>query len=279
MVGATFSAAVKVALILMHAPLLAFAIVGTAETLFFGVGWLVAYCVLPRPHGRWRWSHAQASAWLRETWPIVLMGLAVQVQAQIDLVIMGGLLPAAQLGNYAGAIRLVTALAFLPMVLQSAAGPEIARAKVEGEELYRDRLHRLYRGMVVMCLLSVAPLAIAPRLVVRLLLGAAFAGSASILPVLALRLVLTGFGAARSLFITNDRLFGLALVGAVAGACTSVTLNFVLIPRWGVWGAVVAGLLSFSITTFGFDAVVPALRPNLRLMMCALVMPWRSRHH
>ena len=279
MAGATVAAAVKVTLILMHAPLLAFAIVGTAETLFFGVGWLIAYLVLPRPQGRWQWSNAQALAWLRETWPIVLMGLAVQVQAQIDLVIMGGLLPAAQLGDYAGAIRLVTALAFLPMVLQSASGPEIARAKVEGEDLYRNRLHRLYRGMVVMCLLSVAPLALAPRLIVHLLLGAAFAGSASILPVLAFRLVLTGFGTARTLFITNDRLFGLALIGSVTGACCSVGLNLLLIPRWGVWGAVVAGLLSFSVTTFGFDAAVPALRPNLRLMMCALVMPWRSRHH
>jgi O-antigen/teichoic acid export membrane protein len=218
-------------------------------------------------------------AWLRETWPIILTGLAVQVQAQIDMVIMGGLLPAVQLGNYAGAIRLVTVLAFMPGVLQSAAGPEIARAKVEGEELYRDRLHRLYRGMVVLCLISIAPLVVAPRLVVRLLLGSSFAGAATVLPVLAFRLVLTGFGVARSLFITNDRLFRLALVGAVAGACTSVVLNLVLIPRWGVWGAVVAGLVSFSITTFAFDAVFPALRPNFRLMMCALVMPWRSRHH
>jgi O-antigen/teichoic acid export membrane protein len=277
--GATVAAALKVTLILMHAPLLPFAIVGTAETLFFGVGWLAAYLVLPRTEGRWQWSPAQAMAWLRETWPIILMGLAVQVQAQIDMVIMGGLLPAVQLGNYAGAIRLVTVLAFMPGVLQSAAGPEIARAKVEGEELYRDRLHRLYRGMVVLCLISIAPLVVAPRLVVRLLLGSSFAGAATVLPVLAFRLVLTGFGVARSLFITNDRLFRLALVGAVAGACTSVVLNLVLIPRWGVWGAVVAGLVSFSITTFAFDAVFPALRPNFRLMMCALVMPWRSRHH
>jgi O-antigen/teichoic acid export membrane protein len=279
MAGATVAAAFKVTLILIHAPLLPFAIVGTAETLFFGVGWLAAYLSLPRKAGCWRWSHAQAVSWLWETWPIILMGLAVQVQAQIDLVIMGRLLPAAQLGNYAGAIRIVTVLAFIPVVLQGAAGPEIARAKMDGEEIYRDRLHRLYRGIMVVCILGIAPLVLAPRLIVRLLLGASFAGAAPVLPVLAFRLLLTGFGVARSLFITNDRLFGLALVGAVTGACTSVVLNLVLIPLWGVWGAVATGLVSFSITTFAFDAVVPALRPNLRLMMCALVMPWRSRHH
>ena len=274
--AATIVAVTKVGLVLAHAPLLAFAVTGVLEAALCGLGWWVAWRRGAAGTSRWRWSTVRARAWLGEAWPLIVSGVAIQVQAQADQVLIGRLLPAEELGQYSAAIRLVAALAFVPMVLQAAAAPEIARAKVEGAAPYRLRLHRLYRAMMLGTVVLVAPLVLFPHLIVRLLLGRQFGGAAVLLPVLAFRLVLTGFGVARSLFIANEGLFRFSMISSVAGAGVSVALNFWLIPRWGLWGAIAASFVSLTITTFVVDAIVPSTRGNCRLMLRALVMPWRS---
>jgi O-antigen/teichoic acid export membrane protein len=173
-------------------------------------------------------------------------------------------------------MRLIGVFAFVPMVVQTVAAPEITRAKHTDEDLYWRRLHGLYRLMAGLFLVVALPLMLLGPAVVRLLYGMAYAGAAALLPWLVLRLFLTNFGVARSIFITNESLFRFALFTALAGAAVNLGLNFVLIPRWGVLGAVAASLVSFAITTFVLEWLQPKARRNLRLMALAAVLPWRQ---
>lgn len=273
-VAATAAAGVKVALILGKAPLMAFAAMGALEILFCGVGWLVVWRAAGASFRGW--SSIRACLWLRETWPVIVAAVAVQVQAQFDQVLIGHMLTDKELGQYAAAMRLVVAMSFVPVVFHAAASPEVARAKLESEALYFVRLHRLYRGMVVIGVLGALVLALFPRLLVHTLLGAQFDGAAVLLPLMGLRLVLTGLGVARGLFVANEGLFRFAMVSAISGAVVSLSLNFWWIPRWGLWGAVAASFASLAVTTFAVDALVPAMRRNCGLMIRALVMPWRG---
>ena len=207
---------------------------------------------------------------------MVVASVAVQVQAQFDQILIGYLLPEEELGQYAAALRLVAALAFVPVVFHAASSPEVARAKVASELLYRVRLHRLYCGMVVVGAAGALFLALFPELLVRTLLGPQYGGASVLLPVMGLRLLFTGLGVARGLYIANEGLFRFAMLGAVGGAVLSMGLNVWWVPRWGLWGAVAASFASLTFTTFAVDAVVPAMRRNCGLMIRALVMPWRG---
>lgn len=275
MAGFVLASAARVALILSHAPLLAFAAVGTGELLFCGAGWLVAWRVRRIRTVEWSCEWTRARALLMESWPLALSGLAVYVQAYIDQVMLGTMLGSAELGQYAAAFRLVTAFSFLPIVLQTVAAPEITCAKRDDENLYRRRLHGLYRLMFILFLAIALPLMLLGPVITPMIFGPAYRGAAMLLPWLALRLFFANFGVARNLFITNEGLFRFSLVTALAGAAINVALNLIFIPAWGARGAIAASLVSFAATIFALDFLHSKLRANLRLMALAVVLPWR----
>jgi O-antigen/teichoic acid export membrane protein len=265
----------KVALILSEAPLAAFAAAGVAELAVTALGWWWAARRSGCPLSPWRAERARVVALLRESWPLTISGFAISTQAYADQVVLGLMIGGDELGQYAAALRLVSAFAFVPMVVQTVAAPEITRAKRDDETLYQRRLHSLYRVMSGIFALTAVPLIFLGPMATRLLYGASYAGAAALIPWLAFRLFFTNYGVARSIFVTNEGLFRWALVTSVAGAALNLALNLALVPHWGARGAIVASLASFALTIFGLEFFEPRARKNLHLMLRAIVVPWR----
>lgn len=276
MAACVLASLLKAGLILAHASLLQLAAAGVAEIVLSAAGWLWAGGKSGRSPGRFRFDARCARTLLRESWPLALSGLAIYVQAYADQLVIGAMLGGGELGQYAAAMRLVSVFAFVPMVVQTVAAPELTRAKQDDERLYQRRLHGLYRLMFGLFLLTAVPLIVFGPWATRLLYGASYAGAAALLPWLALRLFFTNLGVARSVFITNEGLFRFALITAVAGAVVNIGLNLLLVPQWGARGAVISSLASFAVTTFALEIFQPAARANLRLMVRAVFLPWRS---
>jgi len=267
----------KAALILVEAPLQAFAAAGVAELAFSALGWW--WAARRGGGGRigaWRSERARVRELLRESWPLTVSGFAITTQAYADQLVLGALIGGEELGQYAAALRIVSVFAFVPMVVQTVAAPEITRAKRDDETLYQRRLHSLYRVMFGIFVLTAVPLILFGPMATRLLYGTAYAGAAGLIPWLVFRLFLTNYGVARSLFITNEGLFRFALITSVAGAALNLALNFALVPVWGARGAIVASLASFAFTVFGLEAFERNARKNLRLMLRTIFLPWRS---
>ena len=267
--------AIKVALILNHASLLALGAAGVIEIGLSALGWLWAAKIAGWRPAVWRCERRRAAVLMAESWPLAVSGLAVNVQAYADQVMLGAMLGGGELGQYAAAFRVVGVFSFVPMVVQTVAAPEITRAMHDDGALYWRRLYDLYRLMFLLFLVVALPLILLGAPVVAWLYGASYAGAGILIPWLAFRLFFTNFGVARSTFLTNEGLFRFALLTAVAGALVNLLLNLALIPRWGARGAVVSSLASFAVTTFALEALQPRTRANLRLMIRAMLTPWR----
>ena len=123
---------------------------------------------------------------------------------------------------------------------------------------------------------TAVPLAIFGPTVVTWLFGEAYREAGTLLPLFALRLFLANLGVARGVFLTTEGMARFVLITAVAGAAANVALNWMLIPAWGATGAIVASLLSFSLTTFGLEWMDGRARANSRLMLAAMLRPWRG---
>src|SRR5262249_35743669 len=151
------------------------------------------------------------------------------------------------------ATRFISVFAFVPMIVQVIAAPEVARAKAQSEVLYRRRLHDLYRVMMISFLAIVLPVLAIGTPLAHLLYGGAYETAAALLPWLGFRLFFTNFGMARSVFLANDNLFRFSLLTAIAGAAANVALALLLVPRLGTHGAILASLASFAVTTFALE--------------------------
>lgn len=266
---------VKGVLILIEAPLVALAVAGVAELAIAAIGWWWAASRQGEPIQSWRAEKAASVALMRDAWPLALSGLAIAIQAYWDQVVVGMLLGGGELGQYSAALRLVSVFAFVPMVIQTVAAPEIARAKRDDEMIYRRRLHNLYRLMFGLFVLTAVVLIVLGPSVTRLLFGDAYGQAAALIPLLAFRLFFTNFGLARSIYLTNEGLLRFGLLTSVVGAGVNLALNFVLVPHWGAKGAILASMISFGVTIFGLDVVQPKTRKNLGSVLWAILLPWR----
>lgn len=266
----------RIGLILTDASVEAFALAGACElaAAALGLGWMISRS--RGGFGAWSVCAKHAVSLLREGLPLVGAGLAIQIQAYSDQIMIGAMRGSEELGQYAAALRVVVVFSVIAVVMQTVVSPEIARAKADDADLYRRRLHRLYRLAMVAGVATAGPLFFFGPTLVDWLFGEAYLAAGALLPLLALRLVLANMGVARGIFLTTEGMARFVLITATAGAILNVGLNLILIPKWGATGAIVSSLISFSLTTFGLEWADRRAKWNFRIMAAAMLRPWRS---
>lgn len=282
-VHAVLASAFKLSLVIIHAPLVWFAWAYIVEMAISVIGYQIAY----RKHGStWRaWTYNKDTAvyLLRQSWPLLVYGLALYVQAKIDQVMIGDILGKtlgeaaadAEVGQYSAALKMIEALGFVPTVVVASLAPAITRARATDRKLYEDRLVNLYRLMFILFLTVSVPLYFLAEPVMVLLYGEKFRMAGYLLSLFAIRLFFTNMGVAKSSFITNESMFKYSLVTAVVGAVLNITLNYLLIPTYQSIGAIWAMIGSFFVSIFLVDLFFKEARPNFGWMMKGIGTFWR----
>jgi len=276
----------RMALILGHAPLIWFAWAYIVEAVVGVIGDLIAYYSHGAVWRAWRYSKDTARYLLAQSWPLVIYGLALYVQAKIDQVMIGDILTRsigeaaanAEVGQYSAALKMIEALGFLPTIVVASLAPAITRAKAQDFVLYRQRLVNQYRLMFLMFLLVSIPLFFLGEPAMAFLFGEKFRMAGYLLHLFAIRLFFTNMGVAKSSFITNESMFRYSLITAVLGAVLNIVMNYVLIPEYQSIGAIWAMIGSFFVSTFLVDLFFKEARPNFRWMMQGIATFWKIRN-
>lgn len=275
----------RVVLIIVHAPLIWFATSYVFEVLIGVLGFVYVY----RKQGAfwriWTFSKNTASYLLRQSWPLLVFGLALYVQAKIDQVMIGDILRGtlgpdganAEVGQYSAALKIIEALGFLPTVIVASLAPAITRAKAVDPALYEARLVNQYRLMFILFLVVSVPLYFLAEPAMVLLYGEEYGKAGYLLSLFAIRLFFTNMGVAKSSFITNESMFKYALVTAVVGATLNITMNYLLIPVYQSIGAIWAMIGSFFVSIFLVDLFFKDARQNFWWMMKAMATFWKIR--
>ena len=266
---------VKIILLLKSAPLIFFACAGLIEIIFGAFLLLFAYRLDHNNIRSWKYDSQIAKNLVRDSWPLVFLSFAILIQAKIDQVMLANIISDEEVGQYSAAMKLVEFFGFIPMIIMSTLAPYVTRAKMKSEALYHERLVNIYRLMFILFLLIAVPIFFLGGEIVLFIFGNEYKRAAFLLSLMSIRLFFTNFGVAKSLFITNENLFKYSLVTAVIGAVFNIAGNYFLIPKYQSEGAIIATIISFSITTFGIDIFYSSTRVNLKLMLHAICTPLR----
>ena len=291
MVQVVVSAAVKLGLVWLiyqghisaGAALIGFAWVYVIENIALTWGYMVIYARTGSSWREWRVSRAMAAYLMHQSWPMLIFGMALYVQARIDQVMIkdlltksqGELAAYAEVGQYSVALKMVEALGFLPVIVQKSLAPAITRAKVQDHALYTDRLLNQYRLMFALFLVTAIPLYFLAEPIIVVLYGEEFRPAGFLLSLFAIRLFFTNMGTGKSSFITNESLFKYSLITALVGAATNIGMNYFLIPTYQSIGAIWATIGSFLVSIFLLDLFLPRTRENLGLMVRGIFSFWK----
>lgn len=268
---------VKILLVIFHAPLIWFGLMVTVGAIFNGVGYWYAYHMREGAIHNWTFNKSLAYHLLQESWPLVLYGVALNIQARVDQVMLGKMLNNYEVGQYSVALKFIEIFGFMPVVIMNTFSPAIARAKKVGQELYHNRLVNLYRLMFLAFLAMAVPIYFLSETAIVQLYGNEYRAAGYLLSLFALRLFFSNMGVGKSAFIINESLFKYSLVTVVIGALTNISLNYMLIPRYASVGCVVASLVSFVVSIFLVDVFFQKTRENQLLMFKGMFTFWKLK--
>ncbi|HWA33319.1 MAG TPA: polysaccharide biosynthesis C-terminal domain-containing protein, partial [Cyclobacteriaceae bacterium] len=214
---------------------------------------------------------------LRESWPLALYGIALNIQARIDQVMLGKMLSNYQVGQYSVALKFIEIFGFLPMVLMNTFTPAVTKAKAINVELYHSRLVNLYRLLFFAFLVLALPIFFFAEPIISLLYGPEYREAGFLLSLFALRLFFSNMGVGKSVFIVNESLFKYSLFTVVIGAVVNIGLNYLFIPLWGTIGSIAASLVSFTASIFLVDLFFAKTRENQKLMFQGIFSFWKLK--
>lgn len=269
------SSTIKIGFVYFGLPLISFAWLILLNGFLNAAGYFWNYHYRNGSLLKWISEKALATRLLRESWPIAIYGIALLMQARIDQVMIGKMIGNSAVGQYAVALRFIEMFAFVPMILFKTFLPAVTRGREIANDVYEDRLVNLYRLMFMTFLIMALPLFLFGRQCVVMLYGNEYEPAGILLSLFAIRLFFTNMGLAKSVFIVNESLFRFSLLARVIGAAANIAFNYFLIPVYGVYGAFIATVVSFSISDFVMDMFYRITRENLRNVFKAIFSFWK----
>ncbi len=253
LVQLVISSFAKLVLIFIEAPLIWFAWVYCLDAVVLAMGLAVMYLHNSGKIWGWRWRWQVAKELLRDSWPLILSGMVISIYMKIDQVMLKEMLGAEEVGLYAAAVRLSEAWYFIPMAITSSLFPAIVNAKKQSEELYYQRLQRLYDLMVWMAVAIAVPTTFLAPWVIKLLYGKAYLGAANVLSIHIWAGVFVFLGVASGKWFLSENLQVLSFYRTLLGALVNVILNIILIKKYGIYGAALATLMAQMSASYIFN--------------------------
>ncbi len=255
---------VKIVLILLGFPVISFVWVIFAETALMAIAMLIVFMWRGPGLRVLRVGAHRAVVLLRDSWPLILTGVAISIYMKIDQVMLGQMLGDQAVGIYSVAVRISEVWYFIPMAIVASVFPAILDAKKQSDELYRQRLQQLYDLMVGLSFAVAIPMTFLSDNIIVLLFGGAYQQAGAVLAIHIWASIFVFLGVASGKWFLAENRQILSFHRAAIGAALNIALNLILIPKYAVLGAAWATVISYSVSAFFSDV----LQAETRDMFC-----------
>jgi len=252
----------KIYLVVTGASLVWFAIAALCESIVLALGLIVMYFKHKLSLITWRVDFSMAKGLLKNSFPLIISGIGVAIYLRIDQVMIKEMLNSESVGLYAVAVKICEAWHFIPLVITGSLFPAIINARKNDLSIYYDRLQRLYDLMALLAILIAIPLAIFAGKIVYYLFGPTFNGAGPVLQIIIWSNLFTFLGLANGKFLFAENLEKYYMYRILLGGAINIILNLLLIPLWGIQGAAIATIISYSCEGYWGMAFFATTRKN-----------------
>lgn len=244
------SSVIKVFLILNKFSLIYFVLVFLIDAGILAFSLLFFYNKQNLKLINWKFNKRIAINLLKDSWPAILGGLMITIYMKIDQVMIKEMLNETQVGLYSAAVRISEAWYFIPMAISSSIAPYITESKLQNEEMYNKRIRQLYQIMVFISLLISILIFFTSDYVIVFLYGISYYESSNVLLIHIWASIFVFIGVVNGLWFLNENLLVYASFNTFIGALSNIIFNYIFIPIWGIKGAAIATIVSYSISAY-----------------------------
>jgi O-antigen/teichoic acid export membrane protein len=269
------SSLIKVGLILMNAPLIAFAWVVAFDSLILVLGFVYFFQRYANINlKQLAFNKAMAVDLLKDSWPLILSGIVISVYMRIDQVMIKEMLDSEAVGQYAVAVRFSELWYFIPMAIVSSVSPAIVNALKKDERIFYNRIQTLYDFFFVLSLGVAIISSVWSEDIILLTFGEQYLPASDILTVYIWASIFVFHGCIRGEYLValNKQVVGLQF--RVIGVVINIILNYFLIKEYGTIGAAYATVISFALPVYLLAMKHDVLRRDLLITWKAYLFLW-----
>jgi len=250
MIQLFLSSSIKLIFILVKADLIWFVLVTLFDSISLAVfSWLI-YKSQRLPNFIKYFELNTAKRLLKDSWPLVFSSIAIAVYMRIDQVMIKNLLGDREVGLYSAAVKLVEVWYFIPMIITQSLFPAIVNAKKINEELYYERLQQLLSLLIWIAISLALIICLLSKHIIYFLYGERFIEASPALAISVWASLFVFIGVGTSQWFLTENLQNLSFFRTLYGAIINIVLNFILIPFFGIIGASISTILSYSIAAY-----------------------------
>jgi PST family polysaccharide transporter len=264
--------AARIGLLLIGAPLVAFAATYAVEALLTAMALVVAYRINGQRMTDWRPNRARGRELIGASWPLMLSAFFFAISMRIDQILLKELRGDADVGIYAAAVRLSELWYILPNAILLSVAPTLTAAKRSDEELYDRRVRQALKTMAALAYFVAIPITLTASPMVNLLYGLDFAAAGTVLAIHIWAALFYSVGGVLTLWLVNEGLTWFSLISTSTAAMANVALNFALIPAYGPNGAAIATVASYAVNFLLVTFFFRTTRRFGKMMLKALVL-------
>ena len=263
-------AILRIVLIYVRAPLIAFAIATLIELVLSSISVVIAYTTRTGSLKLWKISYFRAMQLAKEGFPLVLAGFAILAYSKIDQIMLGSLLSdKTQLGFYSVAVKIAEIPDFIPIAIAASIFPKLSQAKFDKNE-YMQKMQAYFDIMVWLWLFIAIPISLFSPFIISKLYGDSYSLASNILSVYVWGQFGTNIGVARNSFLVIESKLKYSLYLSISGAFINIAINFFLIPRYGALGATIATLITYFSVTILANFLFKDLKPVGGMILSSL---------
>lgn len=270
---------IKIVLVLLQLPLIWFICSLVVDSFLLAVGYTLSYIKKIDTIRKWSFDKRLASYFLKQSFPLLLSGAAIIIYNRIDQVMIANMIDKSHLGIYSVAVRFAEIQAFVPTIIAQTISPMLVEARVADETRY-DELSRLFMNVTVsICIVLALLTSVLSYPIVALTFGQTYIGAASVLAILAFKVVGDALSQTSGQLIIIENRQAFAPIRNIIGCVTCIVLNLLFIRQFGIHGAAYAAIITIFVSGTIADFFIPSYNKIFRKQLYAICLGWKDIIH
>jgi O-antigen/teichoic acid export membrane protein len=248
MVVTLLSNSTKILFLLYGAPIEFFAALVALESILCALGLFLFYRRYPA-QSYFKVNFKQCKFLLFEGWPFMAAGFVNIMQARVEFLIIEKMLGPSLLGHYAAALSLIEMFDVFGVIFTISVFPLLINSSKINFDNLMSRMYLI--AFMIFC--SMLPFIFLLWLFIDHIFGSEYIGVKEIFLLMSIRPLLSIIGMVRGMALKLEGRNLYALVCSGAGIVVALSLSLLLIPYFGITGAVISSVLSYFISNFVLD--------------------------
>lgn len=244
------TSSLRILFIFLHLGVIYFAIAYLVDAFILATGFIVSYKKTGLNISRWNFDKVIVKMLIKNSWPLIFSGVAIAIYAKIDQVMIKNMIGDSAVGLYSAASKISEIWYFIPSLICASLFPAIINAKKTSAIIYEKRLVNLYSLMFYVSTIIAIPVFLFAGFIIIELFGTNYISAISVLRIHIWAGISIFLGCAIIQYLVTENYTKIFLATTIIGAVSNVVINLILIPKYGINGAAISTVISYSIVAF-----------------------------